>query len=321
MNRVIIFLLFSARAISQTDLASAITAYAPIILYTASDKTRPANIDWYLDRTSLWCFRPHAQQCLAAGKLASRKCGTVLQQATLIQSGAACGSPGWRSDDLRDKKRKRGFLLRGEFAGLRYGPSDTRLWTTYYAYHRRDSSGYIISYWSFYPFNNGWHGIGDHEGDWEAVEVIIDGDMRPVQLAMLGHRNIDVVTWDSLTFSGTHPLIFADPVGHTSRSRFKGAPARFIQHETWAGGKVRFPDGTVSEGGALEALGNRMAPEQSALRYSGLWGAVHSRLFHNFGYWGPAFNETSERPSGFITAWCFDWTQGPKPECFSPGAR
>jgi hypothetical protein len=58
------------------------------------------------------------------------------------------------------------------YARLRTGPDSTR-WAqpTVYAHPFRDHLGrFVIQYWYFYPFNDA---VGNHEGDWEHVNVIL----------------------------------------------------------------------------------------------------------------------------------------------------
>jgi len=295
-----------------------IVKFAPLVLYKEHDKTWPSNIDWYLARASLWCFdKKHSRTaCLASGSLASKQCGNLLDQSHMFQSGTSCGFPAFNSENFRDKDRRLGFMLKGDNPEVRIGTKDASQWITYYSVHPTDYSGWVISYWRFYSYNNGWHGIGDHEGDWEATEVILNSQMVPTALAVLGHRKINEVAWTNLSFRGTHPIIFADPVGHTSRSHIPKTIDRCVQHETW--GRIIWPDGRTIDSGGLAPLGTRFEPAQRALGYSGLWGRIGNRLLHNFGYWGPAFNETSEKATGFITAWCYHWTSGLASECFSP---
>ncbi len=62
-----------------------------------------------------------------------------------------------------------------EYARLRTGPDSAR-WAqpTVYAHPFTDHLGrFVIQYWYFYPFNDA---VGNHEGDWEHVNVILSPD-------------------------------------------------------------------------------------------------------------------------------------------------
>ena len=322
---VFVFWLFYAAALvaqqpeSSEPALQTINLYAPLVLYSPKDRTLPSSIDWYLARSTLWCFNATTKKrdCLASGEQTNQRCGGILDQNHMRYSGITCGLPEIDSEHYRDKSRKRGFFLQATGADIRSGAPDSGQWVTYYSVHPTDSGGWVVAYWRFYPYNNGWHGIGDHEGDWEATEVVFDRDMKPLSLALLGHRHIKEVPWKEIKLSETHPLIYAEPVGHTSKVAGEGPLNRFIRHETWSSGTVRWPDGHVTPSGGLAPLGIRSSPAQRALQYTGLWGSIHSRLLHNFGYWGPAFNETDETKTGFIRAWCLHWEQGGESECFT----
>lgn len=49
--------------------------------------------------------------------------------------------------------------------------------------------------------------------------------------------------------------------------------------------------------------------------FSGLWGSIGGGLIPGKGYWGPVFNETKEKPNGFITAWCEGRADASDAEC------
>ena len=100
-----------------------------------------------------------------------------------------------------------------------------------YVYHGRvvrQSGWTVCQYWFFYAYNNwrsGFHGVNDHESDWELVNVYLydqDGDLRPEWVAYASHdfHGADLRRrWDDreeLTLEGTHPVVFAGAGSHAS---------------------------------------------------------------------------------------------------------
>lgn len=46
-----------------------------------------------------------------------------------------------------------------------------------------------LQYWIFYYYNESWFGVGDHEGDWELVQVRLDGHGVPQDATFASHRD------------------------------------------------------------------------------------------------------------------------------------
>jgi hypothetical protein len=98
---------------------------------------------------------------------------------------------------------------------------------TYYGRVVREGGYACLQYWFFYAMND-WrstfHGINDHEGDWEMATVYLaerDGERpRPVWAAFSSHdyRGDDLRRrWDDpvLTREGDHPVVFAGAGSHS----------------------------------------------------------------------------------------------------------
>jgi hypothetical protein len=99
-----------------------------------------------------------------------------------------------------------------------------------YCYHGRvvRQGGWIaLQYWFFYPFNNwrsGFHGVNDHESDWEMITIYLsetEGEARPAWVAYASHdfSGDDLRRrWDDpeLEKVGEHPLIYAGAGSHAS---------------------------------------------------------------------------------------------------------
>ena len=109
----------------------------------------------------------------------------------------------WPGDGVSDWWR-----TYGEY---RTGPDSTR-WAqpTVYAHPFLDPAGHvIIQYWYFYPFNDF---IGNHEGDWEHVNVVLTPDRSQVAgVHYYFHaRSITLPQGDFLPdiVDGTHPVVY-----------------------------------------------------------------------------------------------------------------
>ena len=100
-----------------------------------------------------------------------------------------------------------------------------------YVYHGRvvrQSGWTVCQYWFFYAGNNwrsGFHGVNDHESDWELVNVYLyeqDGRLVPEWVAYASHdfHGADLRRrWDDradLTLEGCHPVVYAGAGSHAS---------------------------------------------------------------------------------------------------------
>lgn len=89
---------------------------------------------------------------------------------------------------------------------------------------RRAAPNYIaIQYW-FYYYDNPW--INHHEGDWEMVQVVLDGDENPLYAAYSQHFAVPLLTtggtkrpWNHVNRDDTHPYVFVARGSHASYFR------------------------------------------------------------------------------------------------------
>jgi hypothetical protein len=100
-----------------------------------------------------------------------------------------------------------------------------------YVYHGRvvrEDGWTICQYWFFFAYNNwrsGFHGVNDHESDWELVNVYLyerDGRLVPEWVAYASHdfHGADLRRrWDDhsdLTLDGLHPVVHVGAGSHAS---------------------------------------------------------------------------------------------------------
>jgi hypothetical protein len=290
--------------------------FAPIVIHSSAETVFPSDVDDFLPRTTL-AFRD--ARC-RAGKDARAIAASPTQETLLGRSVASpCGTAPVTSDGSRSLGKKTTFFLTDIAEPARSGSLDSGRWKTYVHAFPNQLGGVTLQYWRFYPFNRA---FGDHGGDWESAQVVLGRDLRLARVRLLGHVSIDDLSAGELGWEGTHPIIYSEIGGHSSRSTGDDIPARgcvdsqacavnlgdlhtFIRQETWTGGRVVWADGRMTASGGLVDMGEKSAPRagQRFVRYSGLWGSP-GHFYFTSGYWGPAYNETSMRSDGFITAWC-----------------
>ena len=98
----------------------------------------------------------------------------------------------------------------------------------YYGRVVRQNNWIALQYWFFYFFNgwrSGFHGVNDHEADWEMVYVYLSetdaGEVKPEWVAYASHdfSGDDLRRrWDDpeLTLIGDHPVIYSGAGSHAS---------------------------------------------------------------------------------------------------------
>jgi hypothetical protein len=302
--------------------------FAPIVIHSSAETNLPTDVDSFLRSTSLWF---HDDACRGKDHFVLPSPG---QGALLGHTERSCGESIVTSDGSRSLRKHRTFVLPDVDDEAKRGSRDTRAWKTYVHAYPNDLGGVTLQYWRFYAYNRA---VASHGGDWEGAHVVLGADGAVAQVRLLGHRSIAAVSPRDLRWEGDHPVIYSEIGGHTSRANGDEITARGcgdvdpctvtlddfhtrITQETWTGGSVAWPDGHVTAGGGLVNVGEKCSPRngQVFVRYSGLWGSP-GHFYATSGYWGPAFNETSMREDGFVTAWCAGMA-GPldqKRECFA----
>lgn len=309
--------------------------YAPIIYHSSDESNFPTNVDWFLQRTSLWFFD---DACDPGFFDPFRTDLDVFVTALPTQAHLLIGSKNNECDTdffdvssgTRSNRKHRTFYLPDVDEAFRKGSDNSQNWKTYYHAYPTAGGGVVIQYWRFYAYNDYQN---NHGGDWEGVQVHLGTDLRPRTISFLGHVGIENIDAATVQWEGTHPRVYSEPGGHASQSFPYGGGDSFTRQETWAGGNVSWtrnvfnhPVGQTTLGGGLVNVGAKIAPMngQYFIRYSGLWGSIsdfpidqtiptrwgdlNARTAFS-GYWGPAYNETGageferDSPPRFLPAW------------------
>jgi hypothetical protein len=285
--------------------------FAPILYHSSDESNFPTNVDWFLPNTELWFYDDACTPDLDKLIIRSPTQAQLLEH----QYTGGCGSSDTvYSAGTRSIKKQRTFYLKDVAEAFRKGSLDSRDWVTYYHAYPNDQRGITIQYWRFYAHNDA---ANNHGGDWEGFHLVLNQDLQPASIGLLGHTDISYLPPNQFEWEGNHVRIYSEGGGHASRASGSGInaqggsgvidpaiPSTCVRQETWTGGQVHWFDGTISATGSLINLGAKTAPMngQVFIQYSGIWGSPGTVDFTS-GYWGPAFNETGMREDGFITAW------------------
>jgi hypothetical protein len=124
---------------------------------------------------------------------------------------------------------------------------------TYYGRVTRQNGWIILQYWFFFCFNSwrsGFHGVNDHEADWEMVTIYLfeqDGQLVPEWVAYASHdfKGDDLRRrWDDHVEiqkrQQSHPVVFAGAGSHASYFRSGEYQAEvFLPLPGWLSGLVQ----------------------------------------------------------------------------------
>lgn len=314
--------------------------YAPVVYHSSDESNFPTNVDWFLRRTELW-FHHNSNPALER-KLTDKPTTQAQLLGQTVSDGAKPPSI-FSSSGTRSDQKLITFFLRDVDDEAKKGSNDSSDWTTYYHAYINEGDGITIQYWRFYSYNDA---LDDHGGDWEGIHLVLDKNLQPIRIGLLGHQHLVYEPFSNFKQKDGdgHPYIFSEGGGHASRSSGNGIEAKgcgglfgdlfcfidlnkqatFVRQETWTNGEVRWFDGRQGHTGPLLNVGEKLTPMngQVFLQYSGIWGSpstfpiAPSLKYYAFsGYWGPAFNETDMLPNGFIKAWCDGMKKIPAGEC------
>jgi len=233
-------------------------AYEPVVRFTEGELFLPAAVGPYIEQCSLW--DAGAVPLVPVGGLTlDRLCelgrrfrDRPLDLRFVQEPLSRADMRRWHREDrprLRETGRfaavgviarlidallRLSLLVRGRVPGGLVAAADrtTRRHLTgdrcpYYGRAVRTGGYTVLQYWYFYAFND-WrstfHGVNDHEADWEMVAVYLveepDGGLRPAWVAASSHdhKGDDLRRrWDdpNLMREGDHPVVFAGAGSHS----------------------------------------------------------------------------------------------------------
>lgn len=234
--------------------------FEPIIFYTQGEHFFPTSVDRYIRDCSLWETRPDqpATRLIAEGELTLQKLveprsaphGTVhylryVEQLTPLEAAKFLARHERKFHRSRGRLARVGLasrivdalfsitlFMRGRVPGGTaaaaaeiYGEAqEEKEEYVYYARIVRQNGYVCLHYFYFYAMNDwrsSFHGVNDHESDWEQVIVYLTEDLTPQWVAYASHdfSGDDLRRrWDDpeLKREGDHPIVFAGAGSHAS---------------------------------------------------------------------------------------------------------
>ena len=149
-----------------------------------------------------------------------------------------------------------------------------------------------LQYWFFYYYNEAplaWIGYGKHEGDWEMIQIRIDGQGRPDLAVYAQHKEAGVRQWADVekTGGGDTPVVYVARGAHASY---------FATGEHW---NDRADGGRPGPPLALEIVTDT---KPSWIAWPGSWGdtQAESDLEGQSSPTGPCRHEQWKRPDALI---------------------
>ncbi|GAA1878004.1 hypothetical protein GCM10009836_69210 [Pseudonocardia ailaonensis] len=230
--------------------------YEPVLRYTAGELFLPVAVEDFVARCSLW-EEPGDVPLVTAGELTLEGLGEAgrryrerrLHLRFVQKSLRAKEVRRWRRTErprlggigrfaavgviarLIDVVLRLSLLVRGKVPNGLVAAAHRNVreltGSTYYGRIVRTAGYTVLQYWYFYAFND-WrstfHGVNDHEADWETVAVYLvpdgSGDLRPAWVAGSSHDHTgdDLRRrWDDplLDRCGEHPVLYPGAGSHS----------------------------------------------------------------------------------------------------------
>ena len=179
-----------------------------------------------------------------------------------------------------------------------------------------------LQYWLFYPWNVYSPTVppGElwqvHEGDWEAVSVILDASGKPLVLGLSSHCSGTRRAWSRVQRQGRRPVVYVSlgshanffaPGAHRLDPRCPNAPL-LIEVITSFGAR---PVDRTARGRVVRPRLQRVtASSPSWMAFAGAWGEdayVHfpgnEPIDYGLGPVGPAFHRQWQRPVATVLSW------------------
>jgi hypothetical protein len=137
-----------------------------------------------------------------------------------------------------------------------------------------------LQYWLFYYYNPKEYpplDTGEHEGDWEMVQVLLDDSGTPTETAYAQHRNGEVCDWSFVpkNYEG-RPKVFVGLGSHAS----------YFESFTFPNGHVDTTDG---DGDTANPAVERVTDATAWLHWPGTWGGTPGQFLGAASPVGPKF--------------------------------
>ena len=277
--------------------------HAPVVYLPSSlDWTKPANVDWYLARTTLRFTHDGCPDCsiLAVGSVTQ---SNLINRSHNEKDWLCSHNSTTRYSYGTTWNENETFFLQPPDDTVHNGSSTPADWKVYGHVYKNSLGGVNVQYWFFYAYNDGQVGF-NHEADWEHVNVRLNPDYSVAGVYYAHHKSVTYYAKASVQwFNTTHPYVWAADGSHASypsesicNSTIEEAGWGASSCETnasyrwftWAGGK-----GTLAgyQGGGVVNVGEKTLPlsGQNFIKYNSRWGEI-GNTSETSGVRGPAFN-------------------------------
>jgi hypothetical protein len=196
----------------MTDPAILLASHVPRLVYDSMEA-------YFADSAAIWTDSRYTQL--------RRADGTVLATAPRLSldylgpHAYGDGRPVLASDVIGETTRDYGAHAAAAHRDVRYRDR-------VHGHARRDDQGRLwLQYWCFYYYNDyqlagPLVGGGKHEGDWEMVQIRLDGSERPVEAIYAQHRGAETHPWSYVTkapSSADTPLVYVARGSHAAYFR------------------------------------------------------------------------------------------------------
>jgi hypothetical protein len=239
----------------MTDPKLLLERHKPRLVYDSMEA-------YFADSAAIWTDFKFTQLNRAGGKV-------VAPQLSLAFLGAktyADGKPASANDTIGETTRDYGKHAAAAHANVRYR-------NRVHARAKRDDQGRLwLQYWCFYYYNNfqlaGPFSAGNHEGDWEMVQILLDAKEAPVQAVYAQHSSAEAKPWSAVR---KPPVSAATPLVYVARGSHA---AYFTPGSHWTGSWYDNADGKGPQiDPALVVLGDN---DPGWAVWPGRWGDTKS---------------------------------------------
>ena len=259
--------------------AALLARHAPIVVLHPAERSAPTNVGGFLAGATLAGGRYDVRACSARDGLAALQCyDDADEPAPAVSHGAV------------------------------FRAKDGRIALQYWLFHAFDIWSPFVpqspDYWKA------------HEGDWEAVTVLLDPKARPTEVGASRHCAGARRAWAKVERRGTHPLVYSALGSHA----LYFGPGRYWQQKScWPKEALAVFDAykvaVVDHVGVAEgrAIAPRVVPvtatEPAWMRFAGSFGEAQYLHFpqatfaYGAGPRGPAYHDLWKRPFAEPRAW------------------
>lgn len=131
----------------------------------------------------------------------------------------------------------------------------------------------VIQYWLFYLYNDY---VNTHEGDWELVQIVLDGQQRPLYAAYAQHNTYSWRRWDEVLTDTRDTDGDGIPEEHPRVYVARGSNASFFQYKPdgYGGDQVADAREFIIPSVRMLPGPDEQEPAFGWLRFTGRWGKV-----------------------------------------------